>query len=129
MLDSNVEKVDNLNIHDAKVTHVEDGDTFNCKVKVGFGLETEIVVRLPKVDTHETKTKKGKREKEFAKRWINKAKEESCKEYKFEVVTKEDYPKGGYGRYLCKLRRKTDNQYISEALFNKFNDIKYGDDS
>lgn len=123
----------------AKVLEVEDGDTIKVEaqkdVKVLENDKTvtgQAVIRLPDVDTHETSTEQGKKEKKFVKDYLMKLQENAYYDYPFEVYSEGDsWDNGGYGRILASLRCPDDKELqvvIMEEFDNVLYEPKYGSD-
>ncbi|MBW3020040.1 hypothetical protein KY334_01980 [Candidatus Woesearchaeota archaeon] len=94
------------------VHRVVDGDTMEIDVDLGFQVYTRITFRILELDTYETRLigetteadkKKGLAIKQFVTEILN------DKEVEIETFMK----KGFYKRYLCHLRFKYDDKWIS----------------
>lgn len=120
----------------AKVSHVEDGDTWSGSHKpdpqVTVERSDEVWYRLSRVDTHETdaqdseKRKKAKREKQFVEDWVKKGKQNHNGEWPFIIQYESQDFEGTYGRLLVDLVRKCDGAELNDSLLSKFgDDIRY----
>lgn len=126
----------------AKVVRVIDGDTFEALVQPWPDTERRIEIRLPKVDTHETygvshdskAYKKGKREEDYVRSWLSRAREHANKkglEHPFIVKGEAKESRGSYKRWLVDLHRRGGGEgdtpdELNEALLGEFGDeIKY----
>lgn len=69
--------------------------------------------------------KRGVREAEFVNQWFETAKDEFDGEFSVEVDTNKDV-KGKFGRYIAKIKRRSDGSDLSEDLIEEFGDeIRY----
>lgn len=121
-------------VYQAKRTNIVDGDTIDLDIDLGFSMvRSSTRVRLQGIDTHEIffvdsdseEYKKGVREAEFVEEWFEAAEEEYDGEYPIEVDTKRDI-KGKFGRYIAKIRRRSDGSDLSEDLIDEFGEeVRY----
>lgn len=120
----------------AKVSHVEDGDTWSGSHKpdpeVVIDKANEVWYRLSKIDTHETdakdpeKRKKAKREKQFVEKWLQQGRDGYDGDWPFIIEYESDEFEGTYGRLLVDLVRKSDGAELNDDLLAEFgDDIRY----
>lgn len=120
----------------AKVSHVEDGDTWSGRHKpdpeVVIEKPNDVWYRLSRIDTHETdakdpeKRKQAQAEKQFVEEWIATGRESHDGEWPFVIQYESDEYEGTYGRLLVDLVRKSDGAELNDALLDAFgDDIRY----
>jgi len=111
----------------AQVKNIVDGDTLDVCVDLGFHMRRDIRLRLKGIDTAETygvdkdtnEYQRGKEHTQFVKEWCD---VDTDMEWPFIVYTEK---KGSFGRYLATVVRKTDDNELSKALQDNFDDVSY----
>ena len=114
--------------YQARCVEVVDGDTQDVVVDLGFHLTRQIRLRLLGVDTHETygvdhdseEYRRGTRETEFVREWLEAAAEAYDGEWPLIVRTEK---KGKYGRYLATIERRADGAVLNATLRREFDDV------
>lgn len=120
-------------VYRAEVVEVVDGDTFDVEMDLGFQVLSRERIRLKGVDTHEThfvsqdseEYKRGKKEAEWVRDWLDKGRNDYPGQYPFVVDTYKDDSKGLYGRYLADIKRRSDGASLVQSLLDEFDDIEY----
>lgn len=117
-------------VYNATVISITDGDTLRVQVDLGFGVSTELILRLSRIDTPEVygvkkeseEYQKGKIASEFTKVFIGSANNN--------IVIKTDKDKKGkYGRYLAEVwaaEGPNVDKNLNDELLNSGNAILYG---
>lgn len=99
--------------HNARVTRVIDGDTFECSVDLDFGITIQITVRLFGCDAwevHGPEKKEGLEAKDYITTLIA-----------GQTVELEPHKKDSFGRWLCDtwFKRKNIITYLSDHGYLK----------
>lgn len=115
--------------YDADCGHVVDGDTYDVICDLGFKIGHEVRVRLIGIDTAEiygpNASDAGKKQANFVRAWFTDAAANYEGGDPLIVHTEKD-DTGKYGRYLAHIERKSDGQYLAEALLDEFGDeVRY----
>lgn len=105
------------------IEHIVDGDTYDVKMELFFGLHYRERIRLRNLDTNEIygvgkdteEYQKGKHQMEWARNWLE---ERDEGEFPFMLITTENT--GKYGRYIGVLEDRDTGEKLNNALREEF---------
>lgn len=103
----------------ARCVHVVDGDTLDVVCDVGFRITRQVRLRLAEVDTAEVygvnASEAGQEQAQFVREWIPQG---NGPDWPLVVETTPDT--GKYGRYLARVQRVSDGEYLADALKSEY---------